>query len=190
MKLIMVILIGMSGNVFAFDPDAEKLKGSSDLGLSNIQAIQPMDIKAPVPPINENVSNAFRSEQTAYASGRYIGMILIMDDKLVRVDNRLPKGIKCGNKNGIDIVCDEGMVKKITVKSRKAHLDRTHVNIGCSLEDIIRFYGRAEEAYFTEDKLVASYKRMGIDFELDKETKKITKIEIYIPIITLPAFSH
>ena len=177
------------GNAFVQANEIGKLRSEPDLKLSDSK-LQSIDIKSPEPimAIDEKGIKNTRTEQTAYISGQYVGMILMIKDKEVRVDNRLPKGLECGDNDGVNIVCEKGIVKKIIVKSRRVHLDRTYVAVGNKLEDIIRYYGKSDQVDVKDDKFISRYKSRGVDFEMDKEDKKIIKIIVYVPIRTLPVF--
>ncbi|MBI4656598.1 MAG: hypothetical protein HY746_07620 [Elusimicrobia bacterium] len=135
----------------------------------------------------EYTTKRIESIQTAYLSGIYIGTTLIIDGKKVRVDDELPKGLKCGNDNGIEIICAKRIIQKVIIRSQAAYLTRSFITVKRGTpEEIIRFYGKPDHVEFTIDKLILKYPSIGVDFELDKTTERITKITVYIPIVTIP----
>ena len=124
----------------------------------------------------------------AYSSGLYLGTILIIDGKEVLVDTELPKGLKCGKGNGIEIVCSGGVVRRVAVESPAAHLDRSFITVkGSTLEDILRNYGKPEQVACKDDRFVLKYPRQGLEFEVDKDREITRKITIYVPAADIPA---
>ena len=190
MRMMIVFFLIVGGNTFAQGSDIEKLKNELNLPAINIESMRQADIEIPKPISVKDTITQAKSRTSAYFSDYYKGMTLVINDKKLRVEDELPKGFECGDKNGINIICEKGKIQKIIVKSRNAYLSRTDVAVGYNLEDMIRYYGKAEEAIFNGNNIVVKYKSMGLDFDVNIDTEKITKITIYIPeMTTVPSVS-
>ncbi|MCK5358510.1 MAG: hypothetical protein KAJ48_08960 [Elusimicrobiales bacterium] len=190
MRIMIAFFLIVGGNVFAQGSNIEKSKYDLNLPAISIDTMLQADIEIPNPiAVKETITQA-KTRTSAYYSDYYKGMTLVINDKKLRVEDKLPKGFECGDKKGINIICEKGIIQKIIVKSGDAYLSRTDVAVGYNLEDIIRYYGKSEEVIVKGNNIVARYRSMGLDFDINRDTEKITKITIYIPEeITLPSIS-
>ncbi|MCK4936093.1 MAG: hypothetical protein KAR84_04510 [Elusimicrobiales bacterium] len=190
MRIMIAFFLIVGGNVFAQGSNIEKSKYDLNLPAISIDTMLQADIEIPNPIAVKETITQSKTRTSAYYSDYYKGMTLVINDKKLRVEDKLPKGFECGDKKGINIICEKGIIQKIIVKSRDAYLSRTDVAVGYNLEDIIRYYGKSEEVIVKGNNIVARYRSMGLDFDINRDTEKITKITIYIPEeITLPSIS-
>lgn len=127
--------------------------------------------------------------QTGWAIERRGIVLTVEGNGDILIGEPPPKGIKCGARNGIQVVCENGKVKEASTTSSKVYISRSRVRVGNGLDDLIRFYGKGK-TQIEWDRIYIRYPDIGIDFEVNKKNERITRIRVYIPMLYEPTIDQ